>query len=317
MYALPQRFAGGLEERVDTDAAIRQTDTDAAVARFSAVQKGYLYDPYLKHLLPRGAQFQPPRPPLINVGTHVRSHGIDKLVDKWLALCERDEKRCQIVSLGAGSDTRFWRIASGSHRGTISSYIELDFPENTTKKAIAIRRSKPLYELLGSPQDTYITHGGSGLTSPIYHLLPADLRLPPAESLAIMLQLNTPGAAPLLDPSVPTLLPTWFVDLFEQSGQSTILGGIVYEMFGLTDAFGKVMLSNLKHSRALTLREYRGNVMGPPELERVMELEMLDEMEELELVLRHYAFTWGYRTFGPEEQRLDWSVWRLRPFGVE
>src|ERR1700691_470292 len=94
----------------DFDASIRLTDADAAQARLSAVQKGYLQDPFVKALVPR-AHLQPPRPPLINVGTFVRSTAIDNLVNGWLELAKHAEKSCQIVSLGAGSDTRFWRVA--------------------------------------------------------------------------------------------------------------------------------------------------------------------------------------------------------------
>lgn len=94
----------------DLDAAVRETDTDAAVARLSAAQKHYVQDPFIKHLVPR-AQLQPPRPPLINIGTFVRSTAIDELIEQWLLLSDRAGQRCQIVSLGAGSDTRFWRIA--------------------------------------------------------------------------------------------------------------------------------------------------------------------------------------------------------------
>jgi [phosphatase 2A protein]-leucine-carboxy methyltransferase len=93
------------------DDAIRQTDSDAAIARYSAVKKGYVTDPFIKPLLPRGAHLQPARPPLINIGTYVRSEGIDQLVNEWLELSAKDGRQCQIVSLGAGSDTRFWRIA--------------------------------------------------------------------------------------------------------------------------------------------------------------------------------------------------------------
>ena len=108
---LPTRPPFENRPQPDGDAAIRQTDSDAANARFSAVQKGYLTDPFIKPLLPRGAHLQPARPPLINVGTYVRSEGIDKLVDGWFQLCKQEGKSCQIVSFGAGSDTRFWRIA--------------------------------------------------------------------------------------------------------------------------------------------------------------------------------------------------------------
>lgn len=93
------------------DASIRSTDNDAAIARLSAVQKHYFQDPYIKHFVPR-AHLVPHRPPLINIGTYVRSAGIDTLVDQWLSMASEADQRCQIISLGAGSDTRFWRIAA-------------------------------------------------------------------------------------------------------------------------------------------------------------------------------------------------------------
>lgn len=109
MYSQPS-----LLPRQDPDAPIRQTDNDAAVARLSAVQKHYLDDLFVKHLVPR-AHLQPNRPPLINIGTYIRTRGIEDLVDGWLSSAKKQGKKCQIVSLGAGSDTRFWRIAvSGS-----------------------------------------------------------------------------------------------------------------------------------------------------------------------------------------------------------
>lgn len=47
----------------------------------------------------------------MNLGTFVRSSAIDTLVEDWLVLAENEGTKCQIVSLGAGSDTRFWRLA--------------------------------------------------------------------------------------------------------------------------------------------------------------------------------------------------------------
>lgn len=108
-------------EATDADAPVRATDNDAALARLSAVQKRYLIDPYISALVPR-AHFQQPRPPLINIGTYLRAQGIDELVESWIRVAgqraeNEEDKKVQIVSLGAGSDTRFWRLAvRGSSR---------------------------------------------------------------------------------------------------------------------------------------------------------------------------------------------------------
>jgi hypothetical protein len=48
-------------------------------------------------------------------------------------------------------------------------------------------------------------------------------------------------------------------------------------------------------AQALTLREIRRMYIEPRELQRIAQLEMLDEVEELELVLDHYAISWGLR----------------------
>jgi [phosphatase 2A protein]-leucine-carboxy methyltransferase len=94
----------------DPDDPIRLTDVDAAGARLSAQKLHYVEDQFIKYLVPR-AYAQPTRPPLINHGTYVRSAGIDELVFQWLELSIKSGKPCQIVSLGSGSDSRFWRLA--------------------------------------------------------------------------------------------------------------------------------------------------------------------------------------------------------------
>ncbi|KAF5384462.1 hypothetical protein D9757_006494 [Collybiopsis confluens] len=348
------------------DAPIRLTDNDAALAKLSAARLGYLSDPFIKHFVPR-ASFQPSRPPLINIGTFVRTVTIDDLVEQWIKLSNKEGKRCQIVSLGAGSDTRFWRLATGPQNDGLSTYIEVDFPENTMKKAMAIKKSKDLSVILGSPIDVKL--GGTALSSPRYQLFPADLRQDPNISLK---SLTT--APPPLNPSLPTLLICecvlvymqpeesncllqWFQSYFASTG---VLGTIVYEMFGLGDSFGRVMVSNLKvgetfevlisarspdelprssskarnvslpgadpfpsyqslpsrflnlgytTARALTLKEIRRSYVEPEELDRISKLEMLDEIEELDLVLEHYAITWGLSL--TSSSMGTWSEWGL------
>jgi hypothetical protein len=99
------------------------------------------------------------------------------------------------------------------------------------------------------------------LHAPTYHLMPADLRLSPSATLDKLLA--SPATEPILSPSLPTLLlfecvlvympPAhssallqWFTRYFSNTGDRAPLGSIVYEMFGLDDAFGRVMLTNLK-----------------------------------------------------------------------
>ena len=104
-----------------------------------------------------------------------------------------------------------------------------------------------------------VAQGGTTLHSQRYHLLPADLRLPPSEVLEPML--FSPSDS-ILDPSLPTLLlfecvlayisPSassqlldWFIKFIKKS-PSGVLGCVVYEMFGLNDSFGRVMVDNLR-----------------------------------------------------------------------
>ena len=103
--------------------------------------------------------------------------------------------------------------------------------------------------------------GGTTLRTPVYNLFPLDLRMSPAASLAPLLTAGHHGE-PMLSSKLPTLLlfecvlaymdPAaskalirWFVDYFAAAAGG-LLGGVVYEMFKLNDAFGRVMLNNLK-----------------------------------------------------------------------
>jgi [phosphatase 2A protein]-leucine-carboxy methyltransferase len=48
-----------------------------------------------------------------------------------------------------------------------------------------------------------------------------------------------------MEPATSNALIQWFVDYFA-AAPGGLLGGVVYEMFKLNDAFGRVMLNNLK-----------------------------------------------------------------------
>lgn len=131
-----------------------------------------------------------------------------------------------------------------------------------------------------------------------------------------------------LSPSTVSSLLTTFLTTYIHPTTPTAL--ILYEPIHPNDAFGRTMISNLSsrniHLPTLTtyptLADQRdrlkshGFVDGcmaadvdfiwrrwipEDEKERVGQLEMLDELEELELLLKHYCIAWGWRDGGGEE----------------
>ncbi|KAK3398534.1 S-adenosyl-L-methionine-dependent methyltransferase [Sordaria brevicollis] len=145
------------------DATIQGTDTDAAVSRMSAVQIGYLDDPYAE-LFAQSGPGAARRLPIINRGTYARTTAIDKLVDKFLDDTERSPEGRQIVSLGAGTDTRSLRLFSPSaptpRKRVI--YHEIDFPAMCEKKQRIVRGAPQLRSILSDPEsvDELSQHGG-------------------------------------------------------------------------------------------------------------------------------------------------------------
>jgi hypothetical protein len=114
------------------DEGTRSTDGFAAHARVSAARLGYIQDEFVSYLVPRSRNL-PTHAPLINIGTHVRTTSIDRLVEDFLRAGSADGTpiKKQIVSIGAGSDTRFWRLSVSydclSYCWRIDSTLEWSF----------------------------------------------------------------------------------------------------------------------------------------------------------------------------------------------
>ncbi|KAG8991487.1 carboxy methyl transferase for protein phosphatase 2A [Tulasnella sp. JGI-2019a] len=234
-----------LPSKIDPDAATRSTDDDAAQSRLSAVRKGYINDPFIHLLVPR-AHLSPSRPPLINIGTFLRCRSIDTLLQNWI-VSKPEGESVQVVSLGAGTDTRYWRLSEGPLRDRISKYVEIDFPEVTGRKAMTVLRTPALRVALGD--DPRVEKGGTGLSSPIYHLVPADLRKDREGLFDTLLTIFSPDRPiiviaecvfPYMEPSTSTQILQWF------TGRFSNVAAVIYEMFGLEDSFGKVMRVNMQ-----------------------------------------------------------------------
>jgi [phosphatase 2A protein]-leucine-carboxy methyltransferase len=280
----------------------------------SAVSMGYLEDAHAETFFPPNSPVAK-RYPIINRGTYVRTTAIDQLVLRFLK--QNQDQPKQIISLGAGSDTRFFRLCAGTTYPVI--YHELDFEANVIPKRTSIRASPALSRLI-LPKDS--TQG------PSYHLHAIDLR---------DLTLKSPPTIPNLSSDIPTLLlsecclcylppetTSSILSYFTMNIPHASLGIILYEPIRPTDAFGRTMVTNLasrgihmqtiqKYS-SLTAQRQRLRIAGfeagqgardvlglwkewidADERKRVEGLEWLDEVEEWELLARHYCVAWGWK----------------------
>ncbi|KAI9674171.1 MAG: carboxy methyl transferase for protein phosphatase 2A [Caeruleum heppii] len=249
------------QNKQSSDQIVQQTDQDALLSRLSAVDLGYLQDEYAR-LFASEAE-RPRRFPIINRGTYVRTSAIDTLVQSFLQDTSGDPTctKKQIISLGAGSDTRFFRLRNSIARHALV-YHELDFPAVTAQKISSIRRSERLLAAIEAQnkQDTEITFSqdGTSLHSSSYHIHPVDLRTLASPS---PLSSSPSASLPGLCPTTPTLLISecCLIYLPPHSADSllarfttslipspTPLSLIIYEPINPSDPFGQTMISNLR-----------------------------------------------------------------------
>uniref|UniRef100_A0A6A7G0Q5 Leucine carboxyl methyltransferase 1 n=2 Tax=Hirondellea gigas TaxID=1518452 RepID=A0A6A7G0Q5_9CRUS len=298
-----------------SDDGVIATNDDATSCKACAVSLGYWKDPYLACFLPSGPDR---RPPEINRGFYCRTQAIYLLVQKFIQV---NKGECQVVNLGAGFDTMFWRLKSSGD--TPVRFVELDFPEVTAKKTHYIQRSKPLLQAI-SHDDYDVKLNRSNLHAFKYKLMGADLRVLP--------EVEAKLEESDIDYSLPTVFVAECVLVYMCTTKSSELLKwiakkfksaffINYEMVNLGDRFGEVMLSNLRsrhcdlHGAAAcaTLLSQQERFVSEgwagaeaadmmsvwerlprSDVARVIKLEMLDENELLTQLFTHYCITMAW-----------------------
>lgn len=244
------------------------------------------------------------------------------------------------MSLGAGTDTRFFRFRD-LYPHVRMIYHEIDFASNTTAKIASIQRQPQLHQKLPDmPSDP--TH----YYSDIYNIHALDLRslaspaqeatrpeLPNLDPTIPTLILSEMCLVYLQPASVQSIVSSLLTHYLQPTTPSSL---ILYEPILPQDAFGRTMISNLKmrniYLHTLTaypeLGDQRARLQGygfaavakaedtsyiwrnwisDEEKERVAGLEFLDELEELELLLRHYCIAWGWRNGSSDVFSRAWA----------
>lgn len=302
----------------DEDPVI-QTNMDAAVGKRDAVSKGYYNDPYIQYFVKASER----KAPEISRGYYARVHGVKTLLDKFLKLVGPD---CQIVNLGAGFDTLFWRLMDD--KAQFKSLVEVDLPAVTTRKVYYIRLRKPLLKGIVTEDDD-VKVNSSDLHAGQYHLVGCDLReLDVFEAKVV----HESG----LDVNLPTMFIAECVLVYMSCDESSALLSwitrnfphavlVTYDPVNMEDKFAEVMVENLKRRNCLlaglqactTLKTQEERIQSTgweactawtmsqvyhsipaPELHRVEKLEMLDEQELLEQLLTHYCLCVAYKGGG-------------------
>lgn len=278
------------------------------------MRRGYYEDPFLPYFI--RDKFTK-KPPMIHRGMYTRVAAFSLLLEQFLRCV--GSRACQVVVLGAGYDTRYFRLASQDvELARRVHFFEVDVAPVCRAKARVIQRESALRSLLFEPVQVDVAQGS--VCSATYDLFVCDVR----HVDVLEASLHARG----FDASLPTLFLSECVLCYISAAESAALlawsarycattAFVIYEMMHPHDPFGRVMLANLAQRGVLlasiyaypNLEAQRGRLLtaGYARCEacdlntvwarllphtdrtRVQRLEPLDELEELSLLQAHYC----------------------------
>ncbi|XP_042336692.1 leucine carboxyl methyltransferase 1 isoform X2 [Sceloporus undulatus] len=298
------------------DEAVRGTCDDASQCKRFAVNMGYWQDPYIEYFVRQPKERKAPE---ISRGYYARVQGVGRLLKAFL---QKTKCNCQIINLGAGMDTLFWKLKDENLLPR--KYFEVDFPSIVARKIHSIKSKPPLSKpIMESHSGESLLIDAHSLDSSRYAIIGADLReLPKLEEN--LKKCN-------MDPQLPTLVmaecvlvymsPEHSVSLLKWvSGMFPTAMFINYEQVNMSDRFGQIMIENLQ-SRKCSLAGVEAcksletqkerylhngweranaidmvmvyNCLPPDDIKRIEALEFLDEKELLEQLMQHYCLSWA------------------------
>jgi [phosphatase 2A protein]-leucine-carboxy methyltransferase len=256
------------------DYRIIATAEDAILAKQATAHAKYYRDPFC-HAFCEQSTHRAPRyfQPIIKRGTHARVCCMDRALTAFLkvhASNTNTQKTVEIVVLGAGKDTSYWRLVTKSLMG-MEEYLlanpyrksslpllpkvlwkEVDHPSVVHEKAAVIHGSNMLSQCC--PNLTPTSQHGYSSVEGNYQLIGADLRDSPQVLLDKL----------VLNPTIPTLILVECVFMYLPTNPTTqqLLQAIaathpkvwmaLYEPILQHDAFGQMMQQNLIKAQVAT-----------------------------------------------------------------
>lgn len=305
----------GPRSRQRRTGTVQSTNDSSSLSKRSLAAQGYVSDAFAPLLVPGIVR----RTPLIHRGYYVRARAVRHCVRAFLDLTGaiRSPTRAQILSLGSGSDSLYFRLKAAGLL-TRTAVWEVDFPDVSRLKA---KRIEETPELCAQTGPFKIGDSASTLCfeSSDYRILGADLR----ELQRLGEALDSAG----LDATSPTLILAEAVLTYLEPSRAAALIAwvaqrfpnalfVIYEQMKPGDAFGQIMLQHFRRLNsplhglelfpdveaqrqrflqagwttcsALDLNEFYRRLIPADERRRVETLEPFDEFEEWHLKCSHY-----------------------------
>lgn len=275
-----------------------------AKAKRACADKGYVTDPFAAPL----CEGDPAGDPLLHRGYYARHRAVDAALRAFL----KRHPTGQIVALGAGLDSSFWRLRAA---GCECAYFEVDSELVVAEKQRLIRNSPLLLQAVGQKAAGV---SGSQDDRGAYRLLAGDLR----DMDTVAGALSQEG----LDATAPTLVLCECVLAYLEPahGDAVIAWArqnfadvlvVCYDVVKTSQAFAKMMLANFRKRGAPLLgaaedleavrrrfrafetsdirnmkRVYEALVAASPdELRRIAALEIFDDPDQFALIMSHYC----------------------------
>jgi O-methyltransferase involved in polyketide biosynthesis len=252
---------------MDSDRNIMATAEDAILAKQATVQTGYYEDPFLEPFarssvgITRRRQIQP----IIKRGTHARVCCMDRAISAFIL---KQHGECQMVVLGSGKDTSYFRYRAGKIMGMeqqptttnnnnnnphpqVVHWYEVDHRTVIQEKSTIIQRSPSLSSHCALQPTNY----GFTTSNKDFHMVEHDLRDSPVTLLqklqlnaqlptlflleCVFMYLPNPASKALLETLSTSVDKAWIV------GYEPILGNT-------NDPFGQMMQQNLVQASVAT-----------------------------------------------------------------
>eukprot|EP01061_Rhynchopus_euleeides_P033614 TRINITY_DN5646_c0_g3_i7.p1 TRINITY_DN5646_c0_g3~~TRINITY_DN5646_c0_g3_i7.p1 ORF type:complete len:340 (+),score=154.18 TRINITY_DN5646_c0_g3_i7:29-1048(+) len=311
---LPMRMGGmGLGRRGDPNAGVIATNDSATEAKFSAVQLGYWADPFIHRVCQKK---RVTCSPMVRRGYFTRVTFVESALRSFHTCCEAlPDKRCQVIALGCGFDTTFFRLRKEGHLANVHRWVDIDFESVIAEKQ---------RNLLGLEEAKSLADGN-------YRTLSVDLRD------ADEVKAHFEGAELGLDLTLPTLVISECVLVYMRPGEGDAViqlcgtlfksaAFLTYEQINSDSPFGAMMVQNLQQrgcpllslSRYPTISSQAERylrlgfeqamcndmnhihaALPQSERQRLNKVEMLDELEEFALIQSHYVFTAASKGMDP------------------